>query len=78
MGFGKTDKYGGTKPQDKSNRTDDQNNPADNPNRKERGRNEDEILKDQGDFEPGKMDQPDEVETPGGNARTADHVGLDE
>lgn len=76
MAFGNKNNNGGTKPQDRSNRTDDQNNPADNPNRKDRDRSEDDVLKDQGNFESEALNQDEEVETPGGDARTADEANL--
>lgn len=69
MAFGTGDKNDGREPQDKFDRSDGKNNPTDNPNKKDRVRGEDDVLKDQEEFESEPLKKHEDVETPGGDGR---------
>jgi hypothetical protein len=64
--------------EDSTSRPDSQNNPADNPNKKDRVQGEDDALTDQKVFESEPQNEKEKVETPDSNSRTADEVSLDE
>jgi hypothetical protein len=63
MAFGTGPNNNPKESEDRSNRPGRQNNPADNPNKKDRIRGEDDVLKDQEDFESEPLDEKEDVET---------------